>query len=298
MSMARAWPLRILLFLATNLAVTLVFGLVVALVPQLFGMPPFLGLPPGSLVFFALLGFGGAFISLAMSKSMALWSTGAKVIRDPQDPTERWLFGTVGELADQAGLGRPDVAVYASDVPNAFATGMRRNHALVAVSTGLLRAMKPEEVKAVLAHEVAHVANGDMVTMALLQGVLNTFVYAASRIVGTFVDGLLSRGGERGGGGVGYFFAVMVSQVVFGLLASVVVAWFSRRREFRADAGAAELVGAPPMIAALQRLGSRSAADSDLPENLAAFGIQGGTLAGLFHSHPPLEARIAALRQR
>lgn len=295
MTMARAWPLRIVLFLITNLAVTFTFGVVAALVPQLFGLPPFLGMSPANLVFFAMLGFGGAFVSLAMSKQMALWSTGAQVITDPRDSTERWLYDVVGTLSQKAGLGRPDVAVYNSDIPNAFATGMRRHSALVAVSSGLLRSMKREEVEAVLAHEVAHVANGDMVTMALLQGVLNTFVYAASRIVGAFVDSAMSRGDERSSG-LGYFLTVMVAQVAFGILASIVVASFSRRREYRADAGAAELVGAAPMIAALQRLAGPSEVETDLPENLAAFGISGGRLAGMFASHPPIEERIAALR--
>ncbi len=289
MSMARAWPLRITLFVLTNLAVLVVFGFVL----NVAGLGSSSG---GYLLFAALFGFGGSLVSLAMSKQIAKWSTGARVIDQPSNQSERWLVDTVSELARSAGIGQPDVAIWDSPVANAFATGARRNNALVAVSTGLLRSMRPDEVRAVLAHEVAHVANGDMVTMSLLQGVLNTFVIVLARIVGTFVDNALDPDGERGGLGIGYFVASMAAQVVFGILASIVVMWFSRRREFRADAGAAELVGAAPMIAALQALQSGSPDDADLPQDLAAFGIQGGRLAGLFQSHPPIEARIAALR--
>jgi len=290
-SMARAWPLRITLFVLTNLAVLVVFGLVLNLtgLGGAFGMSN-----TGFIVLAAVFGFGGSMVSLALSKQMALWSTGARVLKGPSSGAERWLVDTVGELARQAGVGQPDVAIWDSPVPNAFATGARRNHALVAVSTGLLRGMRPEEVRAVLAHEIAHVANGDMVTMSLLQGVLNTFVFVLARIVGSFVDSALS-GDEDRGPGIGYFLATMAAQVVFGILASIVVMWFSRRREFRADAGAAELVGPAPMIAALERLRS-SSGEADLPQDLAAFGIQSGRLAGLFMSHPPLEDRIAALR--
>ncbi|MEO0599935.1 MAG: protease HtpX [Myxococcota bacterium] len=288
--MARTWPLRISLFVLTNLAVLVVFGLVL----NLAGFGQSAG---GLLVFAALFGFGGSLVSLVMSKQLALWSTGAQVIRQPGSSSERWLVDTVTELARDAGVGQPDVAIWDSPVANAFATGARRNQALVAVSTGLLRTMRPEEVRAVLAHEVAHVANGDMVTMSLLQGVLNTFVIVLARIVGTIVDNALDPEGERGIG-IGYFVATMAAQVLFGILASIVVMWFSRRREYRADAGAAELVGAAPMIAALQALGRGTPeADADLPQDLAAFGINGGRLAGLFQSHPPIEDRIAALRQ-
>ncbi|MEN0067192.1 MAG: protease HtpX [Myxococcota bacterium] len=289
--MARAWPLRITLFVLTNLAVLLVFGVVLSLtgVSAQFGMST-----GGLLLFAALFGFGGSLVSLAMSKQMALWSTGAKVLRQPSNTSERWLVDTVSELAQKSGIGMPDVAVWDSPVANAFATGARRNHALVAVSTGLLRTMRPEEVKAVLAHEVAHVANGDMVTMSMLQGVMNVFVIVLSRVVGSIVDGALSQDEDRGPG-MGYFLATIVAQILFGVLASIVVMWFSRRREFRADAGAAELVGPAPMIAALQRLKGNEG-DADLPQDLAAFGINQSQIAGLFSSHPPLDDRIAALR--
>lgn len=289
--MARAWPLRITLFVLTNLAVLVVFGLVL----NLTGLGASFGMSNGGLLLFAaLFGFGGSLVSLVASKPIALWSTGAKVLRQPASRDEQWLVDTVAELAKQVGLGRPDVAIWNSPVPNAFATGARRNHALVAVSTGLLRSMRPDEVRAVLAHEVAHIANGDMITMSLLQGVLNTFVIVLARAAGSIVDGALS-GDEDRGPGIGYFVATMAAQVLFGMLASIVVMWFSRRREYRADAGAAELVGAAPMIAALQRLKS-SSGEADLPQDLAAFGIQSGSLAGLFRSHPPIEDRIAALR--
>lgn len=288
--MARAWPLRITLFVLTNLAVLVVFGLVV----NLTGLGTALGTSPGALLLMAaIFGFGGSLVSLLMSKRMALWSTRAQIITTPRNEAERWLHTSVEGLARQAGIGMPDVAIYASDVPNAFATGARRNDALVAVSTGLLGSMRRDEVHAVLAHEISHVANGDMVTMSLLQGVLNTFVIVLARIVGSIVDSALS-GDDRRGPGIGYFVATMAAQVLFGMLASVVVAWFSRRREYRADAGAAELVGPQPMIAALRRLKGGDDA-SDLPQDLAAFGIRSSTLAGLFASHPPLDDRIAAL---
>lgn len=289
--MARAWPLRITLFILTNLAVLVVFGLVLNLtgVGANFGMSN-----TGLILFAAVFGFGGSLISLATSKQVALWSTGAQLLKQPSNRSEQWLVDTVGELARQAGIGQPDVAIWDSPVANAFATGARRNHALVAVSTGLLRSMRPEEVRAVLAHEVAHVANGDMVTMSLLQGVLNVFVIVLARVVGSVVDSALS-GDEDRGPGIGYFVATIGAQIAFGVLASIMVMWFSRRREFRADAGAAELVGATPMIAALQRLQS-SDGEADLPQDLAAFGINSGQLAGLFRSHPPIEDRIAALR--
>lgn len=291
--MARAWPLRITLFVATNLAVMLIFGAVVSLL----GLDRALGTSPAALLGMAgIFGFGGSLVSLALSKRSALMSTGAHIITHPESPYEEWVLEVVEDLAGAAGIGTPDVAVYDSPIPNAFATGMWRNSALVAVSTGLVEAMEPEEVQAVLAHELAHVANGDMITLSLLQGVVNTFVIAAARIVGSVVDRTVF-GNERGYG-AGYFITSMIAQAMFGVLASVIVMWFSRRREFRADAGAADLVGAPSMISALRRLMHASEIPSDLPREMAAFGIQGGALAGLFRTHPPLEDRIAALQRR
>lgn len=295
MSSFRAWPLRVSLFIATNLAVLVVFGLVI----RVLGVDQALGSSLWVILAMAgIFGFGGSFLSLALSKRMALWSTRAKVIERPRNETERWLLMTVHNLSEAAGIRPPDVAYYDSPTPNAFATGMRRNAALVAVSTGLMAAMDREEVRAVLAHEVAHVANGDMVTMALLQGVLNTFVIAAARVVGVLVDGLLSRGNERRGFGIGYLAVSFVAELVFGVLASVIVMAFSRRREYRADAGSAALVGARAMIGALQALERHAEGPrSDLPQNLAAFGIQGGLFAGLFRTHPPIPKRIEALRR-
>ena len=292
--MARAWPLRITLFVLTNLAVLVVFGLVL----NLTGLGSAFGTSPGALMAMAaVFGFGGSIVSLLLSKRMALWSTGAHIIEQPRTEVDAWLLQTVQDLAGRAGIGTPDVAIYNSDIPNAFATGAKRNDALVAVSTGLLGSMRRDEVRAVLAHEVAHVANGDMVTMSLLQGVLNTFVIVLARVVGTFVDSALRGDDDEGGFGIGYFVATIAAQILFGILASVVVAWFSRRREYRADAGAAELVGPEPMVAALQRLKGGASEPSDLPQDLAAFGIRASTLAGLFSSHPPLDDRIAALQR-
>ena len=294
---------RILLFLLTNAAVVLVLGLVLKLlgVDDYLAARGALGGFQGLLIFAALLGFGGSFVSLALSKWIAKTTTGARVIERPRTPTEAWLLETVHRQAAQAGIGAPEVAIYDSPEPNAFATGMRSDHALVAVSSGLLQSMTQREAEAVLAHEVSHVANGDMITMALLQGVLNTFVVFLSRLVGFVVDSALSsRDGERRshGYGVGYFLSVIVCEIAFGALASVIAMWFSRRREFRADAGAAKLEGPAAMIAALRRLQGEGEA-SRLPGNLAAFGIVGGAgglLARLFRSHPPLEERIAALQ--
>ncbi|MGA8051393.1 MAG: protease HtpX [Burkholderiales bacterium] len=286
---------RIVLFLATNLAVMVVLSVIVSLL----GVDRFLtqqGIDYRSLlVFAAVIGFGGAFISLLMSKTMARWSTGAHVIDGSEGSTEYWLVQTVKRLADRAGLRMPEVAVY-EGAPNAFATGAFRNSALVAVSTGLLQSMSREEVEAVLGHEVTHVANGDMVTLTLIQGVVNTFVVFLSRIVGYFVDRTVFRT-ERGVG-PGFYITMVVCEIVFGVLASLIVAWFSRQREFRADAGSARLLGSPqPMVAALARLGSLQS--GTLPQSMKAFGISdhAGVMA-LFATHPPIEKRIAALQGR
>ncbi|MDB5774471.1 MAG: heat shock protein HtpX [Herbaspirillum sp.] len=287
---------RIFLFLATNIAVMVVLSVVLSLL----GADRFLtsaGLNlPMLMVFSIVVGFTGSFISLLISKPMAKWSTGAHTIEAPSNSTEFWLIETVGKLAQRAGIAMPEVAVYEGE-PNAFATGAFRNSALVAVSTGLLQSMNKEEVEAVLAHEVSHVANGDMVTMTLVQGVVNTFVVFLSRVVGYVIDRSLSRGSNDSGTGIGYFATVLVCQIVFGIGASIIVAWFSRHREFRADAGAAKLLGTPqPMINALARLGGAHAAG--LPQSMAALGISDrpGFMA-LFSSHPPIEVRIAALRE-
>jgi heat shock protein HtpX len=285
---------RILLFLATNVAVMLVLSIVVSAL----GLDRWLtaeGIDYTTLLFMsAVFGFGGSIISLLMSKSIAKWSTGAHVVDGSEGSTEYWLVQTVRKLADSAGIGMPQVAVY--DGPaNAFATGAFKNEALVAVSTGLMQSMSREEVEAVLGHEVAHVANGDMVTLTLIQGVLNTFVFFLSRVVGMIVDKAVFRT-ERGVG-PGFYITVVVSQLVFGILASVIVAWFSRHREFRADAGSARLLGSPqPMVAALTRLGGLQS--GGLPDTVKAFGIGGSGLGGLLATHPPLEARIAALQVR
>ena len=286
---------RVVLFLATNLAVMLVLSVAASLL----GVNRFLtanGLNLGMLLAFsALIGFGGAFISLLMSKQMAKWSTGASVITAPASSTEVWLVDTVARLARRAGLPMPEVAIYDGE-PNAFATGATKNSSLVAVSTGLLQSMTRDEAEAVLAHEVAHIANGDMVTLTLIQGVVNTFVVFLSRVVGYLVDSFLRRGEENSGPGIGYMVTSLVCEVVFGVLASIVVAWFSRQREFRADADAARLMGSPlPMQNALRRLGGLHT--EPLPQSMAASGIAGGKrgFMALFSTHPPLEARIAAL---
>jgi heat shock protein HtpX len=286
---------RILLFVLTNIAVIAVLTIVLSLT----GVDRFLtaqGLNVGMLLVFSLIvGFTGAIISLLMSKPMAKWSTGAQVIEHPSNSTEQWLVDTVRKLADRAGIGMPEVAWYEGE-PNAFATGAFRNDALVAVSSGLLQNMTREEVEAVLGHEVAHIANGDMVTMTLLQGVVNTFVVFLSRVVGYFVDRAISRNNDDAPG-IGYMITVIVCQIVFGILAQMIVAWFSRHREFRADAGAAQLMGnRQPMINALARLGSMQ--ESHLPQSVAAMGInKSGGVMELFSSHPPIEERINALRQ-
>ena len=288
---------RVVLFLVTNLAVMLVLGLAA----NLLGVDRFLtenGLNLGMLLAFSgLIGFGGAFISLAMSKFMAKRSVGAHVIESPSNSTEVWLVDTVARLARDANLAMPEVAIYEGE-PNAFATGATKNSSLVAVSTGLLQSMTREEAEAVLAHEVAHIANGDMVTLTLIQGVVNTFVIFLSRIVGYLVDSFLRRGSsESSGPGIGYMVASMVSQVIFGVLASMIVAWFSRQREFRADAGAAQLMRSPvPMQNALRRLGNLHI--EPLPQSMAASGIVDGPgFMALLATHPPLEDRIAALNK-
>lgn len=289
---------RIALFLATNLAIIVVLSITL----RLLGFERILdeqgvNLDLNSLLLFAaVFGFGGSFISLAMSKWTAKRMTGAHVITQPRNEVERWLVDTVRRQAEQAGIGMPEVAVYDAPEPNAFATGASRNNALVAVSTGLLRAMQPDEVEAVLAHEVSHVANGDMVTLALIQGVVNTFVIFLSRVVGHLVDRVIFKT-ERGHGPA-FWVTTIIAELLLGILASIIVMWFSRRREFRADAGAADLAGRQKMIAALQRLAN--ARTEPLPDKMAAFGISGMKGAGikrLFMTHPPLEERIAALRE-
>ncbi len=281
---------RIVLFSLTNIAVIAVLSIVM----RIFGIDQALGQNTmGLLVMTAVFGMGGAFISLAMSKSMAKRSTGAQVIEQPQNEQQQWLLETVRQQAEQAGIGMPEVAVYQSPDVNAFATGMKKDDALVAVSTGLLNNMRRNEAEAVLAHEVSHVANGDMVTLTLIQGVVNTFVMFFARIVA----GVLS-GGREGRNGMAYFAMVMLMQMVLGLFATMIVSWFSRHREFRADEGGGALSGNANMIAALQRL-QKVHAPTDLPEQMAAFGISGvpSKFSHLFASHPPLEDRIAALQK-
>ncbi len=289
---------RIVLFVLTNIAVLALL----AVVCRIFGIDQWAaargygGLGP-LLLFAAVFGFGGAFISLAMSKMIAKWTTRAHVIENPQNETEAWLVATVRQFADKAGIGMPEVAIYDAPEMNAFATGMSRNHALVAVSSGLLQQMNRDQAAAVLGHEVTHVANGDMVTLTLIQGVMNTFVIFLARVVGKVIDGAISGSNNRGGG-LGYFVIVMVLQIVFGLLASLVVMAFSRWREFRADAGGAHLAGRERMISALQRL-AQNHGENTLPQAVQAFGISGGLAQGfkrLWMSHPPLEERIARLR--
>ncbi len=286
---------RIFLFLATNIAVLAVLSISM----RLLGIDMYMAStgqdPYALLAFAAILGFGGSLISLAMSKFIAKRSTGARVITQPANAEEAWLVSTVQRLATQAGIGMPEVAIYDAPDVNAFATGARRNSALVAVSTGLLRKMSKDEVEAVLGHEVAHVANGDMVTLTLIQGVVNTFVIFLSRIIGRFVDQVVFRS-ERGHG-PGFFITVMVAQLVLGIFASMIVAWFSRQREFRADAGGAHLAGRQKMIGALEGL-QRAHEPAVLPDGLQAFGISGGPgrFGRLFMTHPPLPERIAALR--
>ena len=288
---------RIVLFLATNLAVMLVLGITA----NLLGLNRYLtanGLDLTSLLgFAALMGFGGAIISLLIRKPMAKWSTKAQVINDSPDATHQWIVSTVQRFADQAGIRMPEVAIFEGDA-NAFATGAFKNSALVAVSTGLLQGMNREEVEAVIGHEIAHVANGDMVTMTLIQGVMNTFVVFLSRVIGYAVDRIVLRNNSDRPG-IGYYATTIVLDIVLGLVAAIVVAWFSRQREFRADRGAADLMGRPqPMMHALARLGGLP--PGELPKTAQTLGITGmpSGLMALFSSHPPIEQRIAALQQR
>jgi heat shock protein HtpX len=284
---------RIALFLLTNVAVVALLGIVASLL----GVNRFLtpnGLNLGSLLGFALIiGFGGSIISLLLSKTMAKHGAGVRLINEPQSPDEAWIVDTVRKFATEAKIGMPEVGIFEGE-PNAFATGAFKNNALVAVSTGLLQGMTREEVEAVIGHEVAHIANGDMVTMTLIQGVMNTFVVFLSRVIGYAVDGFLNRGNERSGPGIGYFVTTIVLDILLGFVAGMIVAWFSRQREFRADAGAAQLMGRKqPMINALARLGGLPA--GELPKAVEAMGIT-GSIGKLFATHPPIEERIAALQ--
>lgn len=291
---------RVGLFLLTNLAIMAVLGVVLMILYSVFGVSTvdeatggidYMGL----LIVAAVVGFGGSFISLAMSKMMAKRMTGAQVITQPRGEIEQWLVSTVARFAKQEGIGMPEVAIYEAPEINAFATGARRNSALVAVSTGLLRNMTRDEAEAVIGHEVAHVANGDMVTLTLIQGVVNTFVVFLAHVIGRFVDKAVFK--SESGHGPGFFITYFLAQMVLGILASTIVMWFSRQREFRADAGGAKLAGREKMIAALERL-RRQSGESHLPDEMRAMGINGGKggMARLFMSHPPLEERIAALK--
>jgi heat shock protein HtpX len=287
---------RIFLFIVTNLAVLGLLSIVLFVIEQVFGVHFAQGGEGGLLVFAAVFGFGGALISLALSKWTAKRMMGVRVIVSPQSDLEIWLVGMVKRLADQAHIGMPDVGIFDSQEMNAFATGARRNSALVAVSSGLLRSMSRTQVEAVLGHEITHVANGDMVTLALLQGVLNTFVIFLARIIGSLVDRTVLRN-DRQGSGIGYFVTTMLAQFVLGILASIIVSWYSRRREFRADRGGADLAGTGNMIDALQML--KRSQGQPMPPQLQAFGINTGKSDGfmrLFMSHPPLDERIAALQ--
>ncbi|MCG8382126.1 MAG: protease HtpX [Gammaproteobacteria bacterium] len=290
--------LRVLLFLGTNLAVIVVASIVL----RLLGVDSYLNQSgtginfTGLLIFSAVFGFSGSLISLLLSKKMALWSTRTQLIEQPTNARERWLLETVQDLARDAGINMPDVGIFPSQQANAFATGWNKNDALVAVSEGLLQRFDEDEARAVMAHEIAHVANGDMVTLALVQGVVNTFVIFISRIIGYLVDRVLLKN-ERGHG-IGFFMTTLVAEIVLGILASTVVMWFSRYREYRADAGSAALNGKVPMIRALKRLQADYERPNELPETLTAFGINRGHVDGfkkLFASHPPIEQRIKAL---
>lgn len=287
---------RIALFIATNLAIMVVLGIFLTVLSAVFGINFRMGGPTlnlGPLMIFSLVvGFTGAFISLLMSKQMAKWTMGLQMIERPSNQLETWLVETIRSHAQKAGIGMPEVAIYEGD-PNAFATGATKNSSLVAVSTGLLQSMSKEEVEAVLAHEVAHIANGDMVTLTLVQGVMNTFVVFISRIVGYVVDRIILKN-ENEGPGIGYYVTTIVMDIALGFLAAIVVAWFSRQREFRADAGAAQIMGTSrPMVNALARLGGVQT--EELPGPVKGFGIAGG-IGSLFASHPPIEERIAALQ--
>jgi heat shock protein HtpX len=285
---------RIILFVLTNLAVVVVLGIVASLLGVNRYLTP-QGLNLGMLLgFAAVIGFGGAIISLLISKPVAKWSSGVRVINEPQNADEAWIVNTVRGLAEKAGIGMPEVGIFEGQ-PNAFATGAFKNSALVAVSTGLLQGMTRDEIEAVLGHEIAHIANGDMVTMTLIQGVMNTFVVFLSRVIGYAVDSFLRRGSDNNSGpGIGYYVSTIVLDIVLGFAAAIVVAWFSRHREFRADAGSAQLLGRKqPMINALARLGGM--VPGELPKTVQAMGITGG-IGQLFSTHPPIEERIAALQ--
>ena len=284
---------RIFLFVLTNVLVVAVLGVVASLT----GANRYIGangLNLGSLMMYALImGFGGALISLLISKPVAKWSSGVRVITQPQNADEVWIVETVRKLSDKAGIGMPEVGIFEGD-PNAFATGAFKNSALVAISTGLLQGMTRDEVEAVIGHEIAHISNGDMVTMTLIQGVMNTFVVFLSRVIGYAVDSFLRKGDDRSGPGIGYMITTFVLDMVLGFLGAIVVAWFSRHREFRADAGSAQLLGrSQPMVSALARLGGMT--PGELPKSVAAMGIAGG-IGKLFSTHPPIEERIAALQ--
>jgi heat shock protein HtpX len=289
---------RIFLFIVTNLAVLALLTLVVFIVEQVFGVRLAGGGLGGLLVFAAIFGFGGALISLALSKWTAKRIMGVRVIAAPQSEVERWLLATVARLTERVHVGMPEVGIFEAEEMNAFATGARRNAALVAVSSGLLRNMSRQQIEAVLGHEVSHVANGDMVTLALLQGVLNTFVIFLARIIGSFVDRALFKN-EREDSGIGFFLTTMVTQIVLGIFASMIVSWYSRRREFRADRGGADLAGTGSMVGALQAL--KRSQGEPMPQQMQAFGINTGSANGfmrLFMSHPPLDERIAALQSQ
>ncbi|MFO7706123.1 MAG: protease HtpX [Halopseudomonas sp.] len=291
--------MRIFLFLATNLAVVLVASITLSLlgVGSIHDGQGGMNLQ-ALLIFCAVIGFAGSFISLLMSKWMAKRTTGARIIETPANRQEQWLVDTVAQLAKQANIGMPEVAIFPSRAPNAFATGWNKNAALVAVSDGMLQRFSPNEVKAVMAHEIGHVANGDMVTLSLIQGVVNTFVMFFARIIGNFVDRAVFKN-ESSGPGIGYFIATIFAELVLGILASIIVMWFSRQREFRADAAAAQLAGSANMIAALEHLQAEQGIPVEMPGEMIAFGINGSLkngLAGLLMTHPPLEQRIAALR--
>ena len=289
---------RILLFLVTNLAVVFVLSIVM----RILGIDQYIAAQGGSayglLVFAAVFGFGGAIISLLISKWSAKRMMGVRIIDQPRDNVERWIVDTVREQAQEAGIGMPEVGIFDSPEPNAFATGANKNKALVAVSTGLLQRMRKEEVEAVLGHEIGHVANGDMVTLTLIQGVVNTFVIFLARIIGNFVDKVIFK--NENGGGIAYFGVVLVAELLLGILASIIVSWFSRKREFRADAAGALLASPAAMVGALEAL-KRAHQPEGLPEQMAAFGISAGTPTGLkrlFMSHPPLDERIDALKRQ
>ena len=281
---------RMFLFLATNAAIMVVLTVVMSILTNVFGIQ--LAGNGQLLIMSAVIGFSGALISLFMSKSMAKRSMGVQVIEQPANETEQWLVSTVKEQARKAGIGMPEVGMFNSPDPNAFATGWNKNSALVAVSAGLMQSMNRDEVEAVLAHEISHVANGDMVTMTLIQGVVNTFVFFLASLIGRFVDRVILK--NESGHGMGYYATQMLAQVVLSFLASAIVMWFSRWREFRADSGAANLADREKMIAALQRLKSAHE-PAEMPAEMAAFGIRGG-MKKFFMSHPPLDERIAALR--